>query len=129
MDQYVPDVTAHDMMRVIERDFPPDTHATILEWIRQVEMREKTRVVMAALKNAKGDLKKLEGELANATGWWREIISEAEYPNYTRVWFHIERLSPEEVARVIEKDKQQYLTWLQRPEPPGTRSKDQPDAP
>jgi hypothetical protein len=121
MSQYVPDVTAHDMMRVIERDFPPDAHPTILEWIRKCDAYEKTRSVMAALKNSRGDLTKLEGELAAAAADWRDVISEAEYPNYTRVWLRIERLSPEEVARVIEKDKQQYLAWLGRPEPPETR--------
>jgi len=123
MPQYLPDVTAHDMMRVIERDFSADVHATILEWIRQVEMREKTRVVIAALKNSQGSLEKLKGELANASGWYREIISEAEYPNYTRVMFRIDRISPEEEARIIEKDKQQYLAWLQGADPPETRGK------
>ena len=57
----------------------------------------------------------MRGELANAGGWYREIISEAEYPNSTRVMFRIDRLSPEEQARIIEKDKQQYLAWLHRP--------------
>jgi hypothetical protein len=123
MDQYLPDVTAHDMTRVIERDFPAEVHAIILEWIRQVEVREKTRIVIAALKNSKGNLETLKGELANASGWYREIISEAEYPNYTRVMFRIDRISPEEQARIIEKDKQQYLAWLQRTGPPETRGK------
>jgi hypothetical protein len=123
MSQYHPDVTAHDLMRVIERDFPADVRATILEWIRLVEVREKTRVVIAALKNSKGNLERLKGELANPSGWYREIISEAEYPNYTRVMFRIDRLSPEEQERIIEKDKQQYLAWLQRPDRPETPRK------
>jgi hypothetical protein len=50
--------------------------------------------------------------LADADGWWREIISEAEYPNYTRKMFRIDRLSADEKERIIEKDKSQYLQWL-----------------
>jgi hypothetical protein len=41
-----------------------------------------------------------------------EIISEAEYPNYTKKMFRIDRLSAEERERIIEKDKIQYLKWL-----------------
>jgi hypothetical protein len=43
-----------------------------------------------------------------------EIIGEAEYPNYTKKMFRIDRLSADEQNRIIEKDKAQYLAWLQR---------------
>ena len=79
-------------------------------------MREKPRVIMACLKNADGNFGKLKGELANASGWWREIIGEAEYPNYTKKMFRIDRLSVDEKKRIIEKDKTQYLAWLHRRE-------------
>jgi hypothetical protein len=82
--------------------------------IRAVEVREKTRVVLACLKNANGDFEKLQGELEGASGWWREIISAAEYPNYTKKMFRIDTLSAEEQARIIGKDKDQYLAWLRR---------------
>jgi transposase-like protein len=45
--------------------------------IRDVEVREKPRVILACLKNANGNLEKLQAELANAAGYWREIIGEA----------------------------------------------------
>ena len=82
--------------------------------IRGVEVREKPRVIMACLKNANGNFEKLKGELANASGWWREIIGKAEYPNYTKKMFRIDRLSADEKERIIEKDKAQYLAWLHR---------------
>lgn len=112
--QYVPDVSENDIERVIVRDFSADAHAVIYEMIRQVVVREKTRVVLACLKNSNGNLEKLKGELQNAGGYWREIIGEAEYPNYTKKWFRIDKLSPDEKVRIIEKDKNQYLTWLGR---------------
>jgi hypothetical protein len=112
--QYVPDVTEADVGRVVRRDYPPQIQPVIEEWIRAVEVREKTRVVLACLKNANGDFEKLKGELGNASGWWREIIGEAEYPNYTKKMFRIDTLSASEQARIIGKDKDQYLSWLRR---------------
>lgn len=114
MAQYVPEVTEADIERIVRRDYPPEMHRTIHDMIGGVEAWEKPRVVMACLKNGNGDFEKLKGELANASGWWREIISEAEYPNYTKKMFRMDRLSAEEQQRIIEKDKKQYLEWLQR---------------
>lgn len=112
MAQYVPTVSESDIERLVRRDYPSDVHAAIHEMIRGVEVREKARVIVACLKNGRGDFQKLKGELANASGWWREIIAEAEYPNYTKKMFRIDRLSAEEQERIIEKDKNQYLAWL-----------------
>jgi hypothetical protein len=112
--QYLPELTEADIGRVVGRDYAPQLQPVVEELIQAVEVIEKTRVVIACLKNANGDFEKLKGELANASGWWREIISEAEYPNYTKKMFRIERLSADERQRIIDKDKKQYLDWLQR---------------
>ncbi|HET9251450.1 MAG TPA: hypothetical protein VFP58_04975 [Candidatus Eisenbacteria bacterium] len=114
MPQYHPDVTEADIERIVRRDYPPALHGEIHEAIRAVEVREKTRVVMACLKVSAGNFESLKGNLHNASGWWREIISDAEYPHYTKKMFYIERLSEEEQERIIEKDKAQYLDWLHR---------------
>ena len=115
MKQYVPSVSESDIERIVRRDYPSDLEAVIHEMIRSIEVREKPRVIMACLKNGNGNFEKLKGELSNASGYWREIISEAEYPNYTKKMFRIDRLSAEEQERIIEKDKAQYLAWLHRP--------------
>jgi hypothetical protein len=112
--QYVPDVTEADVERIVRRDYAPQLQVAIQDLIRAVEVREKPRVVMACLKVANGHFETLKGELANAGGWWREIISAAEYPNYTKKMFRIDRLSVEEQGRIIEKDRDQYLAWLKR---------------
>ena len=96
MAQYVPSVSESDIERIVRRDYPSELHAVIHEMIRGIEVREKPRVIMACLKNANGNLEKLSGDLANASGWWREIIGEAEYPNYTKKMFRIDRLSADE---------------------------------
>ena len=40
------------------------------------------------------------------------MIGEAEHPNYMKKAFHIDRLSEEEKSTIIEKDRTQYLAWL-----------------
>lgn len=122
MDQFVPDVSENDITRVVGRDFSAGVHDVIYEMIRRLEVREKTRVVLACLKNSKGNVEKLKGELTNAGGYWREIISEAEYPNYPKKSFRIDTLSRDEKERIIEKDKKQYVAWLRAADADETRS-------
>ena len=116
MGQYVPSVSDADIERIVRRDYPSELHGVIHQMIGGIAVREKPRVILACLKNANGDFAKLKGDLANASGWWREIISQAEYPNYTRKMFRIDRLSAEEREHIIEKDKAQYLAWLRGPD-------------
>ena len=114
MNQFVPDVTAADVERILQRDFPADAHEELREMIRNIECWEKDRVVVASMKNAAGDVAKLKGDLHNAAGYWREIIADAEYPLYTKKMFRIDKLTEEEQAKIIEKDKTQYLAWFKR---------------
>lgn len=117
MSQYLPDIQETDVDRVVQRDYPVELQPVIRDLIKNVEVIEKPRVIMACLKIANGNFERLKGELANASGWWREIIGEAEYPNYTKKMFRIDRLSPEEKQRIIEKDRRQYLAWLEKRRP------------
>jgi len=114
MNQFVPDVTAADVERILQRDFPAEAHEDLREMIRNLEVREKDRVVLASMKDAAGDVAKLKGNLHNAAGYYREIIGDAEYPFYTKKMFRIDKLSEEEKAKIIEKDKTQNLTWFNR---------------
>ena len=113
MEQFTPTVSDADVERVIRRDLPVETHEEIWAIIKQIEVREKPRVILACLKNGGGDIQKLKHNLAWATDY-REIIGEAEYPNWTKKMFHIEKLSEAEQNKIIEKDKDQYLAWLYR---------------
>jgi hypothetical protein len=114
MSQFIPEVGEQDVERVLARDFPVEHQQEIREMIQGVEVREKHRVVLACMKNAGGDVQKLKGNLHEASGYYREIISEAEYPFYTKKMFRIDKLTEREKAEIIEKDKQQYLHWLNR---------------
>ena len=114
MSQFVPQVSEEDIERVLRRDFPAEHHQELWEMIQRVEVREKPRVILACMKNAGGDVQKLKGNLNEASGYYREIIGEAEYPFYSKKMFRIDKLSEPEIAAIIEKDRKQYLDWCNR---------------
>lgn len=112
--QPTPSVNDEDVVRVVRRDYSASAVEEILALIATVEVREKPRVVLACLKIANGDLARLRRELAAASGWYREILSEAEYPLATKRWSRIESLPEDEVRSIYDKDWRQYFEWLTR---------------
>jgi len=105
MTQYIPNIEPEDVERIINREFPSEDHANIKKLICQITVNEKNRVIVACLKNANKNLSKLINQLEEANGYWREIISEAEYPKIKKS----RNLTEEEIH---EKMKTQYLKWL-----------------
>jgi hypothetical protein len=114
MEQPTPSVTNRDVERIVRRDFPANLAGEILELIAAVEVREKPRVVLACLKIASGDLDRLRANLSSASGYYRELLSEAEYPLATKRWSRIQSLPEAEVRAIYDKDWQQYSEWLTR---------------
>lgn len=111
--QRTPQVTAQDVERIVRRDYSPDVDE-ILHLIGLVDVREKERVVLACLKNANGNMKRLKNELENASGYWREIISTAEYPLTSKKWNKLQTQPESERQKVYDKDWAQYQDWLNR---------------
>ncbi len=114
MYQFIPKVSETDVHRIVKRDYLLNQHAMILEMIEKAGQKENTRIVLACLKNASGNIKKLKGMLSDAGGDWREIISQAEYPNYSKKLFRIDQLPESEQQAIIDADKSQYLDWLNK---------------
>ncbi len=114
MDQFIPQVTQEDIERVLQRDFSAEHWREIREMIQKVRVREKDRVMLACMKVAAGDVQKLKRNLNEAAGYYREIVGEAEYPFYVKKIFRIDKLNEKEKADIVEKDKKQYLDWLNR---------------
>jgi len=112
--QPAPDVDMQDVERIVRRDYPADLADTILKDIAAVEVREKARVVLGCLKLAGGNVDRLRGHLGEASGYYREILGEAEYPLATKRWSRIESLTDEERASIYDKDWRQYSEWLHR---------------
>jgi hypothetical protein len=111
--QPAPNVSEDDVVRIVRRDFPA-AFDEVMALIAPVEVREKPRVVLGCLKIANGDLDRLRRELHTASGYYREILGEAEYPLYTKKWSRIDRLSDVEVQAIIDQDWKQYAEWLSR---------------
>jgi hypothetical protein len=114
MSQFTPQVGEQDVERVLRRDFPVEHQQDLREMIQSIQVTEKHRVILACMKNAGGDVQKLRVNLNEAPGYYREIIAEAEYPFYTKKMFRIDKLTEQERAEIFEKDKRQYLAWLNR---------------
>ncbi len=112
--QRTPDVGEPDVERILQRDYSHADLDEIRRVIRSLEVREKWRVVLACLKNAAGSVDKLRGQLEDAAGHYREILSEAEYPEATRKWNRIEKLPPGERQAIYDRDWRQYEEWLLR---------------
>jgi len=114
MKQPTPDVDEDDVRRVLLRDYPESDFDSIWKAIEAVEVREKWRVVLACLKTGGGSTEKLRYQLKDASGYYREIISEAEYPKYTKKMFHIEKLPEAEQQAICDQDWKQYEAWLKK---------------
>ena len=103
-----------DVERVVRREYPPEVVVEIFRQVALVEVREKPRVVLACLKVAKGDHCRLQRKLEDAPGYYRELISDAEYPRATKGWSRMRELSEQERASLYERDWNQYVAWLGR---------------
>lgn len=114
MRQPTPSVTENDVERIVRRDYPANVAGEILELIASISVREKPRVVLACLKIASGNLDRLRGNLSSASGYYRELLGEAEYPLATRRWSRIQSLPEDEVRAIYDKDWRQYSEWLTR---------------
>ena len=114
LNQPTPVVDMADVERIASRDYPPDVAAQIGEQIGAPDVREKTRVVLACLKVAKGGYARLQRALQDAPGYWRELLSEAEYPLATKRWSRMRALSEQKRSSIYLRDWKQYVAWLGR---------------
>ena len=118
MTQPHPDVTAADVDRIVRRDYPADrvddVHQMLSEYGSEDWHPEIDRVRMAILKMAGGNIEELRMHVGVAKADFRDVLSVAEYPSYTKHWLHIDKLPPDEQQELIDSDWQQYQAWLNR---------------
>jgi len=118
LSQPHPDVSAADVERVVRRDFPPEhvssVLATLSEYGGENFHREADRVRMAVLKLANRDLEQLRYWIEQAKCDYRDVLSPAEYPLYTKKWGRMDRLTEEEQKKIIDADWAQYQNWFKK---------------
>ncbi len=108
MSNFIPNITKEDLNRIIDRDFPVESHAKIKAAFDKVKSKEKLRVIAACLKKSSCNADRAIYELNNADGFWREIISDAEYPKVKKS----RNLTEQQIS---EKQQQQYMQWFNKP--------------
>ena len=115
--QPVPDVTPDDLERIVRRDFPCIIFEDVMSILKGYASQWKgssTRVQLAALKLADGDVDSLRRHVAAATQDYRDVLVAAEYPQYWKATSRSRRLSKREYQQVVEADWIQYESWLRR---------------
>jgi hypothetical protein len=113
MEQNIPIINDADIKRIIERDFSRSQLAEIRKTLSQYKSENETgrnRVYAGILKLAKSDIVLLGLYTKKANNDFRDVISLAEYPNYSKHAF--DDLSENEIAKLISDDWKQYQSWL-----------------
>ncbi len=109
-EQYVPTVNNADIDRILTRDHSEIEQNEIKILINSIN--QDPRVIAACLKNAGGVLELFIKEIENAEIDCRDVLVEAEYPNYAKETYSNFNLSVKEKNKLIKKDKEQYLKWF-----------------
>ena len=114
--QPVPVVSAADVHRVVNRDFPverrDEVHQCLAEYVST--SGSAARVHLAVLKLSAGDLASLRSWLQVARVDFRDVLAPAEYPEYFRRLRGDNSMSLSGLEEVVASDWRQYCSWLER---------------
>ena len=103
------------VLSIIKRDFPTeDTEAVIARldaYGKEPHERERERVHLAVLRLSEGDSAKLLYWIDIAKQDYRDALAWAEYPSQMRAPVNAD---PDQVKRISQEDRKQYLAWLSR---------------
>ena len=118
MNQPTPTVSRLDVERVVRRDFPSEAFSDVMSVLdgygTESFQREKERVQLAVLKLAGGSHEKLRRGIEEAKCDYRDVLSPAEFPGYSKRVFRIDKVPEEDRRNVIDSDWKQYSDWLTR---------------
>ena len=112
--QPTPNVTRADVERIAQRDYPPEHAETVLKIVQRYTNVERTRVQLAVLKLAAGDVDAVHHHIEVALRDYRDVLCGAEYPAFTEKWLHSEPIAADERKRLVDADWTQYQDWLLR---------------
>ena len=118
--QPTPDVSAEDVRRVVRRDFPEEQFGDVMALLDESGVERwhggRYRVQLAALKLADGSLRNLRYAIEDAKKDYRDVLSAAEYPAYSREVSHTQEPHPDakEQRRIVDEDWAQYQSWLNK---------------
>jgi hypothetical protein len=95
--------------------FPNEDQGKIMGILDLYHGPEKERVQISILKLSGGDLEDLRAEVESAKRDYRNVLAYAEFPEEMSEWAMSdkEEVNEEEEKRMRERDRQQYIDWLQ----------------
>jgi hypothetical protein len=114
---YIPHVTVADVVRIVDRDFPPEDRAAVHRLIQQCseDRASGPRTQLAILKLSAGKLERIPLHLEIARSDYRDVLAAAEYPEWLKLGFTgTESMSAEELEELKRRDWEQYQAWLAR---------------
>lgn len=99
--------------RIVSATFnTPAEREKVTDLLLRYAGQEPDRVRLCILRIANGNLAKVRTEIENASGYWREIICQAESPLSNRRRGLREK-DPVKYQSLVAKDHQSYEQWLQ----------------
>ncbi len=111
MVDYTDDLVIAKVKQFFPNEEQEKIMATLALYGKESYERETQRVQIAVLKLSGGDLEKLRENVDAAKNDYRDMLALAEYPEQTsRVTWKMG--NKEEVKRIQERDRRQYLDWL-----------------
>jgi len=114
--EYMIDYNRDLVIAKAKQCFPNEDQEKIMGILDLYHGPEKERVQIAILKLSGGDLEDLRTEVETAKRDYRDVLAYAEFPEEMNQWAlsDKEEVSEEEEKRMRERDRQQYIDWLQR---------------
>ena len=110
-------MTRDDVLRVIRRDFAGTPEADVLAMLDHYSKSDtvngQSRVHLAIVKLSDSELNALRRHTDTACSDYRDVVSLAEYPEYSKHGFTKQFTAAERTA-AIESDWKQYEQWLNK---------------
>lgn len=104
------------VLKKVKQLFSNDSTGQIMEILDQygIEQHEvsRERVQLAALRLCQGNEEKLRKHIEHARIDRRDIVRIAEEPNLTKLFVNLPNMKEDEIKRLEDKDREEYLSWL-----------------
>ena len=116
MEKPTPEVSEFDIDRIIERDYSQTEKKRVLNILKEyLPDTDNYRVWAGVLKISNGDTDRLKKNIKRANFDYRDILVEAEYPEYfEKVGINVEQFEKSELRKIVNNDWKQYNNWFNR---------------
>jgi hypothetical protein len=113
--QPIPRIKLEGVERVVRRDYSETQFDSVMAVLSGYESkRDRSRVLLATLKLANGNLNALRKHIGTALQDFRDVLTPAEYPEYWRRRSSGLEMAGKERDRIIDSAWEQYEVWLKR---------------